>query len=356
MRFLKSKFIFRIGIFGLCLSFIAAAIFYQTYKSSIDQPTGQVAGTATNPLLIPNKFCDDPANPLQKNCRSFISTALAQGAPSIFQNVSGPVDISGLTNISSGVTPASGIPTKTTLQVNNGYLAVKYNAGYNSGSWPAYGSYHAAIGWNFTGGGGEVDFWNTASGGTPRGFKFRQQTATGTRTELMTISGTGGVGIGTNPNTGWPLALRNLNSPTGKEWYVGPDSSNNFVIYRQSGPPWGVSINDGGTGWNANSDQRLKKNIQTLSSEKGLAAIEKLNPVSFNWKDLDSSTAQLGFIAQEVQEVFPELVSEGPSIQTISKPLGLNYTGLIPALVKAIQEQQQEIDQLKQEIQLLKNN
>ena len=59
-----------------------------------------------------------------------------------------------------------------------------------------------------------------------------------------------------------------------------------------------------------NSDQRLKTNIQSLDATSSLALIDALNPVTFNWIDSrKGSTTQLGFIAQQVQPIFPNLVS-----------------------------------------------
>ena len=55
------------------------------------------------------------------------------------------------------------------------------------------------------------------------------------------------------------------------------------------------------------SDQRLKTNIQGLDASSSLAAIDALNPVTFNWIDpSEGATPQLGFIAQQVQSVFPK--------------------------------------------------
>lgn len=57
---------------------------------------------------------------------------------------------------------------------------------------------------------------------------------------------------------------------------------------------------------------------------------------------------QLGLIAQEVREVFPGIVTE-----QADGTLGIRYTELIPVLVKAFQEQQTEIDELKARIEQL---
>lgn len=82
-------------ILGFSLAIIATAIFSKTNRL----PLGKVAGTATNPLLIDNKFCDNPASLNQTSCTSFIPTALAQSMTSPYQNVNGDVAISGRTGI-----------------------------------------------------------------------------------------------------------------------------------------------------------------------------------------------------------------------------------------------------------------
>jgi hypothetical protein len=87
------------------------------------------------------------------------------------------------------------------------------------------------------------------------------------------------------------------------------------------------------------SDRRLKENITALADSYGLAAITQLNPVSFNRIDQPGSRAQLGFIAQDVQPILPELVSTSSATAlTPDGTLTLNYIDIIPAMVKAIQE------------------
>jgi len=123
-------------------------------------------------------------------------------------------------------------------------------------------------------------------------------------------------------------------------------SVSNFYVINQAST--GVVLPNGNTAWSAQSDQRLKTNIDTLSDTLGLAAIEKLNPVQFNWINPGASTStQLGFIAQQVQQIFPQLVTVGTtttftladgSTTTVPDTLYLNYEGLISPLVKAVQE------------------
>ena len=96
------------------------------------------------------------------------------------------------------------------------------------------------------------------------------------------------------------------------------------------------------------SDQRLKTNILSLDASSSLSAINALNPVTFNWIDPASGvTPQLGFIAQQVQSVFPNLVSTtSATALTPGGTLGLNYIGLISPIVAAIQALDKEIASL----------
>ncbi len=98
------------------------------------------------------------------------------------------------------------------------------------------------------------------------------------------------------------------------------------------------------------SDARLKTNINPI--EYGLESILRLNPVSFAWKDDSEQVEHLGLVAQDVEDVISEVVDKGSDpYQT----LGINYSGLIPVLIKGIQEQQQIIESQKSEIDELRN-
>ncbi len=94
-----------------------------------------------------------------------------------------------------------------------------------------------------------------------------------------------------------------------------------------------------------NSDQRLKTNVQTIDASSSLAEINALNPVTFNWIDpAKNGVPQYGFIAQQVQSIFPNLVSTtSPTALTPDGTLSLNYVGLIAPIVKAIQAIENEI-------------
>ena len=98
------------------------------------------------------------------------------------------------------------------------------------------------------------------------------------------------------------------------------------------------------------SDERLKENIINL--ETGLPEVMALKPRRFDWKD-GSDTNVAGFIAQEVETVLPDLIGEWED-DNHKNLKAVKMGDMLPTLVKAIQEQQEQIEQLKTEIQTLK--
>lgn len=94
------------------------------------------------------------------------------------------------------------------------------------------------------------------------------------------------------------------------------------------------------------SDISLKENIKPI--ESALDKVNKLKGVTFDWKESDSILdikEDIGFIAQDVQEVLPELVRENDNGK-----LSLRDKGIVPVLVEAIKELKEEIEQLKKQI------
>jgi hypothetical protein len=90
-----------------------------------------------------------------------------------------------------------------------------------------------------------------------------------------------------------------------------------------------------------NSDMRLKSNIVSLGST--LSKLMQLDGKSYNMNG-DDSKKKIGLLAQNVQEVFPELVKTGTdALGTLS----VNYQGLIPILINSIKELQAEVLALK---------
>ena len=141
----------------------------------------------------------------------------------------------------------------------------------------------------------------------------------------MFINSTGNVGIGTTSPV-YALDVRATGTGTIARFL----SDNNT----------GCALAGDGT-LSCSSDRNFKKNINGINY--GLADIMKLNPVSFNWNSQsDSAVRSLGFIAQDVQGVLPNLITTDEN-----GFLSLNTIGMIPVLTKAVQEQQAQITELQ---------
>jgi len=93
------------------------------------------------------------------------------------------------------------------------------------------------------------------------------------------------------------------------------------------------------------SDRKLKRNI--VDTKYGLSDILKLRAVDFDWDRKHNNTHDVGFIAQEVEKVIPELVKEREGLNEDKSFLTVDYAKVVPVLVKAIQEQQRQIKALQ---------
>jgi hypothetical protein len=118
------------------------------------------------------------------------------------------------------------------------------------------------------------------------------------------------------------------------------------------------------------SDMKLKKDVVEL--KYGLKEVMKLNPISYKWKNNSiGKTAipeslqetKLGFSAQQLQEILPEVVEthswypkdeEGNFERKQNENLGVRYAEITPVIIKAIQEQQEQIESLKVTVEELR--
>lgn len=90
------------------------------------------------------------------------------------------------------------------------------------------------------------------------------------------------------------------------------------------------------TDLNSSSDERLKTNIVDIADP--MAVLKQIRPVAFQWnKNGDQS---YGVIAQELEKILPELVTDG-------EYKSVSYLPLIAFLIKAVQELQSQIDSMK---------
>ncbi len=184
-------------------------------------------------------------------------------------------------------------------------------------------------------------------------FKFSSGTA------KVVFAGNGNVGIGTTSPAAKLDVRGAVYAPQQSSWSTGgfraiysSAGTNNYRhiyvnstggqlrFYNGSNEPY---IDDSGV-WHDASDIALKKDIGDL--KYGLNELMELKPRFYRMKSDDS--AQIGFIAQEVEKIIPEVVSgqEGNK--------GLSYGQLVALAIKGIQEQQRQIEKQQQQIEELK--
>jgi hypothetical protein len=116
------------------------------------------------------------------------------------------------------------------------------------------------------------------------------------------------------------------------------------------------------------SDKRLKTNIEVIESP--LEKINKLSGFTYDWDKDNCKEAgfnpkdekQIGVFAQDVQEVIPEAVKIAPfdrdddgNSKSGENYLTVQYEKIIPLLIESIKEQQKQIEELRNEVELLKN-
>ncbi len=207
------------------------------------------------------------------------------------------------------------------------------------------------------------------------GFRFYGGTS-----ELMRIRGDGNVGLGTTAPT-QKLHIKGSSS-TNCQIYLEPGEWNstgdyaqiifgdgNHIIKGEFGA--GITISDidgvnmptvynhtstGGTTLYINSAGKLGRLTSSIKYKENVFDLESINwlfnlrPVTFNYKNDVKKELMYGLIAEEVDQINPHIVTYGPD----SKPDGLMYERLVVPMLKAIQEQKQENQQLKSEIEILK--
>jgi hypothetical protein len=109
------------------------------------------------------------------------------------------------------------------------------------------------------------------------------------------------------------------------------------------------------------SDVRFKKNIVPL--ENALEKVLALRGVTYEWNEFihsirngyDLNVPIVGMIAQEVEEVIPQIVGTWKLNDELTDARSLEYQRLVPYLIEAVKEQQKQIDQLKSDVKTLMN-
>lgn len=111
------------------------------------------------------------------------------------------------------------------------------------------------------------------------------------------------------------------------------------------------SSGDGSTAranaWNTFSDRTLKKDLSII--DQPLNKVNQISGYYYYWKEGEDESRQVGIVAQEVEEILPEIVSTDPEgIKSV------DYAKLTPLLIEAIKAQQKEIDELRKMVEEMK--
>ncbi|MEM6524231.1 MAG: tail fiber domain-containing protein, partial [Bacteroidota bacterium] len=189
--------------------------------------------------------------------------------------------------------------------------------------------------------------------------------------DLLNLDGsTGNLQVGgkigvnsTTPTNGDIEIKQTTNSVTGSNGVIVTSATaSNYWKYHTSGTLlrfsyWNGSVlsttlsyTSGNSAWTFTSDRRQKKHITSIKTV--LEKVLQLNPVRYRYKNMpDDSELNLGFIAQEVEPLFPELV-ENPNSENSYYSMEYSTVGVIA--IKAIQEQQELIENQQKEIDALK--
>ncbi len=217
------------------------------------------------------------------------------------------------------------------------------------------------------------------------GFSLERSTGTGgTPSEAMfgiTLAGLVGIGVGGASGGGdQPAAKLHIKQAANKSegdshfriegagysgfhwlngtaYYIGQNSNGRQLrMYSGSNEAVGVYLTNGGNSWSSYSDERLKENITDIGSvtEK----IKDIRCVTYNRKDVDDENKHetIGFIAQDFVGKFDQVLDESKVLDSDEETrYSIRYTETIPILMKAIQEQQTIIDDLKTRIETLEN-
>jgi len=178
----------------------------------------------------------------------------------------------------------------------------------------------------------------------------------GSSVERMRIDTSGNllVGCTANTNSGGFILYKDYDAVNSSSLDIGhitgSASGNRYIRFQYAGSTIGSITQTGTTAvlYNTTSDYRLKENVKPI--QNALATIEALNPVSFTWVD---GRPDDGFIAHEIQAIIPNCVTgEKDAVNEDGTPKyqQMDNSGVIPFLVKAIQELNAKVDAQAAEI------
>ena len=191
-------------------------------------------------------------------------------------------------------------------------------------------------------------FWHVAglpaTSATSARLNFFYSPSGGAGFDRLVLTGDGKFGINGTPGArveiyqagqSVGLGLRFDDGTANQDW----DITHGFSLRFHYGGSLRGFINANTGAYTTSSDARLKTNISNLYNV--LDKISELRPTSYSYIADETDEMTVGFLAQEAQEVFPELVSYSAADELY----GINYAGFSVIAIKAIQEQQAIIDE-----------
>jgi len=340
-----------------------------SYLPNVSTTNGQVSNLLTFGGQAITSLVGGGGNSIVSGTSSVSVTNASSGAINLATNGSLRMSIVSSGNVGIGTAiPRAQLHLTGTIISDNYNDTLVANA-YNASGWK-YTSNGPA--WNIGGYSGDSTVFRilTAASGTAG-------SAVNWRTTVGIDAANGNVGIGTTAPTYKISAVAGSDYWSGS--FQGAAGSNRLLVGTNAGVATIGANNDAGSAWtqlnvygsSVNvqnlSDIRLKRGIHDLPSGAGLAAITKLRPVVYHWRDVEQDKLEgekIGLIAQDVQKVFPQFVKRvsGTTItladgshQRISTTLTLNYNGFIVPLIKSVQELKAQNDNLRSQIQELRN-
>jgi hypothetical protein len=183
-----------------------------------------------------------------------------------------------------------------------------------------------------------------SAGNAGANFVFGRRTGVQTWAESARIDSSGNLLVGTTTNIRTSKFVVGGNIGTGTSCEFDNSSSNSWIplAFHTAGTLVGyISSNTTTTTYNTTSDQRIKENIQ--DSEPASALIDAIQVRQYNWKS-DGSHQRYGFVAQELLAIAPEAVHQPADPEEM---MGVDYSKLVPMLVKEIQSLRIRIAQLE---------
>jgi hypothetical protein len=198
--------------------------------------------------------------------------------------------------------------------------------------------------------------------GSRRGFRFGNATLEGN----MGSSGSG------YPTIGYNIRFQGTGGQFGTlvgdtSWRMDFGANNRLQVHSRSSSgivtgaasyTAGPYVTLNGTSWTNGSDARLKENVSLITD--AIDTVKAMRPVNYTWiHDGENAPNQIGFIAQEMALVVPEVVdvpeTETDAITGDTLMWGIQYDGLVPVLTAALQEALTKIETLETRLTALEN-